>query len=58
MKLAKCPQSVRDALGEDLVCHLGVLFDESGKEHGRCPYCTKRTGGIVRDLQNKQPETN
>lgn len=52
MSLVKCPQSRADALGEELTCHLGVLFDASGTQHGRCPYCLKATGGVMRDTRS------
>ena len=54
----KCPQSVHDALGEELTCHLGVLFDAKGDQHGYCPYCQKRTGGVLRNLRNYPRETD
>lgn len=47
-----CPQTKRDALGEELTCHLGVLRDASGKQHGNCPYCLKATGGVMRDTRS------
>lgn len=50
--MEKCKQSIHDVLGEDLTCHLGVLFDNEGNQHGRCPYCLKVTGGVQRNTRD------
>lgn len=50
--MEKCKQSVHDALGEELNCHLGVLFDQDGRQHGHCPYCLKVTGGVRRTTRD------